>query len=844
MFRSKALAVFLFASLFSACSRDSKNEAQAPLFIGDSFTVSKAHESDSKDTLVGIKKESLNKEFILQGELIQQPVVAKFSNIKSRIVFFRKKDARINMMEAVDGHTSSTSLPQNILLASFKIIKEENGVFYFNFSEGMSKIFMVGDWYASDSSGRSYDAERQWKSVDIDTSYIEEVKADNFNNLVMRQIALIKSARKVDTSEGDTTAVTINVPVEVRYYLAPYIKNEGFISRESPPMQKVGYFEVAPRLTEDGGSKLYASRWDERKPITYSISSNTPPEFVQAIKDGVLYWNKAFGKEVLHVDMAPEGVLAPDFQYNMIQWVDWKDAGYAYADAQMDPRTGEILHASVFLTSVFGFNALHKARQIMRRLAFEKAKSPGPAPQVSLQGFQQTHLCDFEFESDFSIELAKIIDGIEKGTDTESSLLKLAQDTVREAVAHEIGHTLGLRHNFAGSLETKVPNNKRDDVFKEYLVTGNAPEDMTTSSSVMDYQNFQDSLLTGDHILKLKTALEYDSKAIQQLYFDIKADKMPLFCTDSQVGKFLDCATFDYGPSVFDFILLSEKKAFDNLPYTLMEKIILEKSKGVNVGRDLRKVIPSSSSIALEAMKPRITFLKALTENAQFLNVERGTSGDDNTSYLVKEITKNGGIDAFLSHTPASKNTEMEKLFQELLKSDVYTTGHASGGAFVLTSEEKSVLSKVGKYFFMNMALVTIPAELMLYTLPMKFRGDVFASELSKNFLGLMTYVLESSTGTISGDIINPDGTKVSVEVPEFNFPDWLRKKAAGILTDRSEDPMWGLKAKSVIKRHFKELITTSLKSIDIEKIDVSTVSNDTLGGWILMNKKILEDLN
>ena len=107
----------------------------------------------------------------------------------------------------------------------------------------------------------------------------------------------------------------------------------------------------------------------------YAISANTPDEYKEAIRSGVLYWNKAFGREVVSVIEAPAGVSAPSFYYNLIQWVDWKDAGYAYADAQMDPRTGEIIHAQIFLTSAFAFSGLSGARKLLKRLVGEQNNS-------------------------------------------------------------------------------------------------------------------------------------------------------------------------------------------------------------------------------------------------------------------------------------------------------------------------------------------------------------------------------------------------------------------------------------------------------------------------------------
>jgi hypothetical protein len=828
--------------MFGACSDKHQNSAQAPLLIGDSFIINRTQDSGKKNTYIGIKRESLEKEFLLQGEIIRQPVVAKFSNLKSRIVIFSENNDRLNMMEAVDGHSSSSSLSQNIILTQFKIIKEENGILYFDFSEGMSKIFITGDWYASDSKGAEYSPDRAWKTAALSTSYTERAETDAENNLVIKQIAQLHSTAKVgagDDSEGDVE--TIQIPVEIKYYLSPYKTNLGFVSRLSPGFSTVGFFEIAPRLEDGGGTAMYATRWDERKPIIYSISANTPSEFVQAVKDGVLYWNKAFGKEVLHVTMAPKGVTAPDFHYNMIQWVDWKDAGYAYADAQMDPRTGEILHSSVFLTSVFGFSAKNKARQILRRLSFEKEnkKTGTNSTHLSLSGFQKTGLCDHPYPQDLPSVLTQVLEDVENGVKDESALLKLAQDTITETVAHEVGHTLGLRHNFAGSLESKIPNSERDNVFRDYLTNGKAPANSQPSSSVMDYQVFQESLLTGDHIVSMDAALEYDTKAIQLLYYNQKPDRMPLFCTDTQVGRFLDCAAFDYGPSIFEFMQLSEKKAFENLPYFLMETYISKKSPATPKSTDIRHALPGIGSFALQAMVPRITFLKALSEDSRFLKAEKGTTGDDNKTYLLKEIQKNGGIQAFLSQEPVSNSQALKKRFQELLNSDIYMKSEGAGGSYAFSDEEKLVMLREANFFFDNLPIAVPYAQLGIYKQVHKFTLENMGSELSFVFAQLAARILETKMGTVPVETIGSDGTKVKIEVPNFFFDDDIRLQAAKLLNERSEDPIWGRRARIALKNHFKGLIDSSFKTLDFTKVSLENFS-DAMGSWILTNRKII----
>src|ERR1035438_9302932 len=82
---------------------------------------------------------------------------------------------------------------------------------------------------------------------------------------------------------------------------------------------------------------------------------------------------------------------------------------------------------------------------------------------------------------------------------TDEAALRVSQDYVREVVAHEVGHVLGLRHNFAGSLAATLSRKELDDWFKAY-VTGKPLDAYTnrlTSSSMMEYTFFKGSVFIG-----------------------------------------------------------------------------------------------------------------------------------------------------------------------------------------------------------------------------------------------------------------------------------------------------------------------------------------------------------
>ncbi|HCR30178.1 MAG TPA: hypothetical protein DIV79_09200, partial [Opitutae bacterium] len=134
---------------------------------------------------------------------------------------------------------------------------------------------------------------------------------------------------------------------------------------------------------------------------------------------------------------------------------------------------------------------------------------------------------------------------------TDEAVLKLSQDYVREVAAHEVGHVLGLRHNFAGSLDADMSPKELDAFIKDYI-SGNDLEkyaNRTTSSSSMEYTEFKAAVFIGWKMKTQDAPLEHDKGAIRWGYFDDKGvvEEKMLFGTDSDVSTFGDIQRFDYG---------------------------------------------------------------------------------------------------------------------------------------------------------------------------------------------------------------------------------------------------------------------------------------------------------
>ncbi|NMP31750.1 DUF5117 domain-containing protein [Thalassotalea sp. M1531] len=152
------------------------------------------------------------------------------------------------------------------------------------------------------------------------------------------------------------------------------------------------------------------------EPIVYYLDAGVPEPVKGALLDGARWWNQAFEaigyKDAFQVKMLPADADPMDVRYNVIQWVHRATRGWSYGASVIDPRTGEIIKGHVTLGSL---------------------------------RVRQDYLIALGLTSPFTGE----------NVDT-SAQQEMALARIRQLSAHEVGHTLGIAHNFSASVNNRA----------------------------------------------------------------------------------------------------------------------------------------------------------------------------------------------------------------------------------------------------------------------------------------------------------------------------------------------------------------------------------------------------
>jgi len=409
----------------------------------------------------------------------------------------------------------------------------------------------------------------------------------------------------------------------MHYSISEIPDNTGYQPRKAD--ERVGYFTTSYSDYGQYKSKDIKVRFINRWHLVFYIEHTTPVRYRRWVRQGILYWNKAFEKvgisnaiEVYYQDKASGAHMdkdPEDVRYNFVRWLN-NNVGTAIGPSRVHPKTGQILDADIILTDGWIRHFWKQYNQVMPQLAMEGmspetlawlADHPNWDPRIRLAlpaerehirqqlaanahtpygGHPIGHvdpdlIGDDEYDglagrtsqingmcnlaegmaldiAIFRMQLAmaaeeedKASAGKEEGKKKEKKKPEPMIDGMPESfvgplmaelVCHEVGHTLGLRHNFKGSSIYSMAE------INSKALKGQKP----LASSVMDYlpanMNYKDGEIQGDYTMI--GVGPYDIWAIEYGY-TLEKDLKPIL--DRVAEPQLQYATDEdtYGPDPF-----------------------------------------------------------------------------------------------------------------------------------------------------------------------------------------------------------------------------------------------------------------------------------------------------
>ncbi|RYZ94834.1 MAG: hypothetical protein EOP11_25815, partial [Proteobacteria bacterium] len=254
-------------------------------------------------------------------------------------------------------------------------------------------------------------------------------------------------------------------------------------------------------------------------PIRWYASSNTPEKFINDVKNGVEGWNRysqaMWGRDLVRFEgRMPEGAKIGDPRYNVVVWDEVAEAGAAYESQNADPFTGIQTNSMIYLPAAWvniGKDYWKNASRTEDASVAREAALKSLLASRKLGGRAVPINC---------------VEGAHMHVDMSAKLNPEAfgRELLRGTLFHEVGHALGLAHNFKGSLSFDPESGKG------------------FSTSIMDYNHFNEESAAFDGPeVSTGPLLEYDRQMISVLYNDAKdikdSDAVVPACNDTEADS-------------------------------------------------------------------------------------------------------------------------------------------------------------------------------------------------------------------------------------------------------------------------------------------------------------------
>lgn len=398
----------------------------------------------------------------------------------TKLMRFRRVGDKVYLVDrnplftADPGSPMAASLADNVghsIVAVFKIESEHE--------ESKNVLIDVTPFFASDFA----DIARRLKGYfddkpvgfDKERAFVSKIQTFPRNLELDAELTFTPS----EPSEASDAGVSDwrSIPVGVRYSL---------FALPETPMQprladdRVGFFLHAvkdfSRDQEETTYVRYVRRWRLEKkdpsaelsepvePIVFWVDRSVPLEYRRYVAEGIEAWSSAF--EAAGFENAVMAKIAPDededatwsaedIRYSTVRWTAAHSMGYAIGPSQMDPRTGELLNADILISSTFVTGWRYDWEELADPRTMVQRRLEAERRMRTMRPEERDFLCMAEMgmAHQLGVQHALLAGmGVIEGDGP------LPEDflgpAIRDLVLHEVGHTLGLRHNFKSSAGT------------------------------------------------------------------------------------------------------------------------------------------------------------------------------------------------------------------------------------------------------------------------------------------------------------------------------------------------------------------------------------------------------